>query len=83
MALGQAQTRRFPGGLTDGHTEGAEMRKQRIEHVRAGAGAQSDRGFVLARSIGGDHIDCMLVIELVDLILTVNNWHGPAEQIYK
>src|SRR3546814_7269569 len=57
------------------------MRKQRTQHMRLAGREQAQRRFVLAVIVRRNQIDGMGVVELVDLILSVDHRHIPTEQV--
>src|SRR3546814_14300498 len=81
VALGQAQARALPDLVAGRHTERTKMRKQRTQHMRLAGREQAQRRFVLAVIVRRNQIDGMGVVELVDLILSVDHRHIPTEQV--
>src|SRR3546814_11348729 len=81
VALGQAQARALPDLVAGRHTERTKMRKQRTQHMRLAGREQAQRRFVLAVIVRRNQIDGMGVVELVDLILSVDQRHIPTEQV--
>ena len=69
VALRQTKPRGFPCRLAGWDTNRTKMREQRVEHMRSGRWKEADGCFVLAGLIGGDHVNRMCIVKLVDLVL--------------
>ena len=57
------------------------MREECAEHVRLGARKEPNRGGMSTILVGGDQVDGVGIVELVDLVLAVDDRHVPAEQV--